>query len=109
MTGSASDEPSAASGLTATLTPRTGRPTQTPSPGPAASISLSEMSVTGSASVMPYGVCASACGSTSRTARSRAAGTGAPADISSRTPPSAARCSSVRSGRGRHDVAQRRR
>ena len=42
--------------------PASGRPTQTPSPAPAASISASEMSVTGSASVIPYGVCAWAAG-----------------------------------------------
>jgi hypothetical protein len=83
------------SGLIRTATPGSGRPTQTPSPVPAASISARETSVTGSASVIPYGVCISAAGSTSRSRRSSAAGTGAPADMSSRTPASADSWSAV--------------
>ena len=70
--------------LIATSTPGNGSPTQTPFPSPAASIWASEMSVTGSASVIPYGVCRSAFGSTSATRCSRASETGAPAERTSR-------------------------
>ena len=48
--------------------------------------------MTGSASVIPYGVCGVACGSTSRSACRSDAGTGAPADTTRRTPARAARC-----------------
>ena len=50
------------------------------------------MSATGKASVIPYGVCRAAFGSTRPTWRSSRAGTGAPADITSRTPSRAACC-----------------
>ena len=49
--------------------------------------------MTGSASVMPYGVCNSAFGISAWTRRSSVTGTGAPADNTVRTPASAERCS----------------
>ena len=77
------------------------------SPGPAASISGSVMSATGSTSVIPYGVCSTAAGTSSWTRRSSPTGTGAPADISTRTRRSASRWRlGQRVGGGDH-VAQR--
>ena len=53
------------------------------------------MSVTGSTSVMPYGVCARAAGSRASTSRRSRCGIGAPALMSSRTEPRAARWPAV--------------
>ncbi len=88
-----------------TSTPGIGRPTHTPSPPVAASISSSEMSATGRHSVMPYGVHAVAFGKRSRAARSSAGRTGAPADSSIRTLSNAARCSGLRSATVRTTLA----
>ena len=68
-----------------TSTSASGRPTHTPSPPVAASISARLMLATGRHSVMPYGVCAVAFGNRSSAARSSDGRTGAPADRSVRT------------------------
>ena len=99
--------PDADNGLTRTSTPGSGLPTHTPSPSPAASISAAVTSVTGKTSVIPYGVCAAAPGSTSCNECSKDAGTGAPADMSSRILPRAARCRVDTPPRGGGHAAQR--
>jgi hypothetical protein len=76
----------------ATWTPATGRPTSTPFPRPEVSSSSRVTSATGSASVMPYGVCASQPPNTSDAARSVSRGTGAPAESSRRTRSHRSRC-----------------
>ena len=87
--------------------PATGKPDADAFAGPATAIPRRSMSATGRTSVMPYGVCASAWGSTASIRRSSGAGTGAPALISSRTPASASRCAGVSAPAVADDRAQR--
>ena len=89
--------PSESSGLIRSRTPGSGRPTQTPLPEPACSSSGSEMSVSGRASVIPYGVWSSAYGKTSLRRRKSATETGAPAESTSRMRLRAEDCPAVSS------------